>query len=1466
MSHTEYWTTLTANGRQKVLAAIAQQGKIEISHFAVGDGTIGESHTDLTSLKYRNEISSLHVVSGESALVEMFAVVPADVGGFYVREGAFYTSDGEAFAIIKYPETYKPDASDNAAAELGIRAIVDVEQAQVVTEKIDPSMVYASREWVKRTLSNDLALLQDEIEKNAANLTVLDSKLNNKGIATKWQDLTGSVGHAFETEYNGEKYVVKNPMDVVAIAPPPFAGRSYIEQNGTNSYIKLKSPIVLQAGYKVKLKFEAPKERLSEFEFLLDGTELGSSRFFFYFGADGKLRTAVNTKIDGEVATTNISSYPTDGLIHEFEADITSALEIGKIASRYDAGSRYTLRVYDLEVFNSQGERIHYFPLRTDAIDYLAGNLVKDEEFTYAGNWEVIGNPRVENNSVVFDNPAGTNAIRVNQTYIGTATTFRLVCDVARTSGELVFGTVNSTGAVSPLVNINSSGKTDSVFVASLNGLRVGLSETSFDFIGAIKNFRVIPMVELSPSASFSSATGFALSGGVTITGGKAVFGSGTGTKAVRFENAKLIAGKKYRVVVSAQGGTTGSFAASFAGSQDLTLRTANGVYDQVITMNSTPTNANIYTQNGWDGNIEYFSVTEVTDGEVIGESEIVYENHWSKQLDSKDIGTKSDIDAGTSTKIVPHVKAIKEAINEAVLPINEKLSKTTHALSKSIDLSSQVQNSPYRKSVIALCQLNSPYANFNSFSEGVIRGHRSNSLHPDITAHIAVAKRYASDGMRGNVLLKGGLREVKLCTFMYKGNKYGGLHFFYDIAEHQTIAFDGLSNFDIFGLDYINTQTGEKLNAEVADSLRFDGIAVDDELYFNESEVLRKKQLATVEESLAGTSSERVATPKGVKDFLAQFGLGSKSANAVLISSGDLNNYRGQFFGYVSAAVSGRVANVPVPNNGYFVSLPSSASNYNMQLYFISLDTQPMRVYFRRQCGADWKSWQRFYSTEDKPTADEIHATLGGLASSPFTFKGRDLLIYGKRALVGYDPTRENKLIINYGADWPQVDVAGNWQFGQDVSIVGDLKFTGTDSYIWTPNRENGFFGVYDSYKNAVALKYTYDGGFEFKRKLVLGSSGQTVLDAGGGLSVKVTTPTGWVDIGSQNPDFCHFYTSNPAYFFDRKISVRGEIYAGANYDKKVYHEGNKPTASDVGAGTFNGAVYAAKGYSWRCTLQTTPNAIGVDVYKHDGSVRVGGCGVYSGSGGIDDAIAYLGTGKDPWNGIEGIRVNASKFTYKGFDVYHKGNLPPLLSSFGIGAENDLRGTIYELGLPRDIYGTGTRSGLANGGTDGLGIPWVSGSNKLGLLSVSAQWVDGTGVVSFVREFTSYTGGKFYQTGKDANTWNAWRKVIDTSNIQNSLQDTTAKPTSGSLSLGENHLTTNNTIKLPATTSLDVDSVVKVTKRFAVTPQIEVDNPTTDKIAFFKDRVVQFDTSITFDVGAILTFILNDNKEWELQ
>ncbi|MFC0119037.1 phage tail protein [Pseudoalteromonas xiamenensis] len=1816
MSHTEYWTTLTANGRQKVLAAIAQQGKIEISHFAVGDGTIGESHTDLTSLKYRNEISSLHVVSGESALVEMFAVVPADVGGFYVREGAFYTSDGEAFAIIKYPETYKPDASDNAAAELGIRAIVDVEQAQVVTEKIDPSMVYASREWVKRTLSNDLALLQDEIEKNAANLTELDSKLNNKGIATKWQDLTGSVGHAFETEYNSEKYVVKNPMDDVAIAPPPFAGRSYIEQNGTNSYVKLKSPIVLQAGDEVKFKFEAPTESLSVGHYLVE-----SGLWMQLAGSTGKYQynsANYTAKVDGVLINTN-TDYPVDGLVHDIEIAIVNSLTINSLAAKANGTQPYKGRIYDLEIIRN-GQRIHYFPLTVDALDYHNGNLVKDEAFNHTGNFlvnsgkPIFGNGAAINGSCTFYAPfveptAGTllvvyeidnfvsgtvkaysdNAIELSSRsangvyseiivqdygangvgfaatdFVGTLKNLRVIklnelspsasfksasgldevssgvtfnsgyvaFDGASTNKQVVFngayrfsvkagqsfrfalkvngatkGTLRAqslgtsdanveflssgdgvksvnitairdhlftpflitvdgwngnveywsvtevtdgevigepkivyenhwakqldskdigtksdidvgtstklvpsakavkealieqtaalqssgigtiwqdlTGSVGhafeteyngekyvvknpiddvtiappdaagrsyikfdglndyiniPAINmltgdvlklkysglpigntgaylLDGSTATNRLFlaltstglystaasaftvdgVASASGqayrkdpiikqlvitpaagatlgkvgarynntevftgrifdlevirnskriqyfplrgdavdygagnlikdeeftyagnwsagsgwsvvdnkalavagtqstishqveqinrgdtVRIlfdidrvsgtlslpntGLANISggglydkvavfgatistfsivklSDFAGSIKNLKVIKLKELSPSASFSSATGFALSGGVTITGGQAVFGSGGGSKYVAVLGI-FKAGVKYRVVYKTNSTTKGTYYLRTGTPATLygDIRSADGTFDAEITLAIDSSNLLIYTADGWDGNVEYFSVTEVTDGEIIGEPEIAYENHWAKQLDSKDIGTKSDIDTGTSTKIVPHVKAIKEAINEAVLPINEKLSKTTHALSKSIDLSSQVQNSPYRKSVIALCQLNSPYANFNSFSEGVIRGHRSNSLHPDITAHIAVAKRYASDGMRGNVLLKGGLREVKLCTFMYKGNKYGGLHFFYDIAEHQTIAFDGLSNFDIFGLDYINTQTGEKLNAEVADSLRFDGIAVDDELYFNESEVLRKKQLATGEESLAGTSTEKAATPKGVALYGAQHGLGnhlSLTSSNFITRSFDLN-----------IAGGSRVL---------FPDLPDNACDIL------------------------------------------VHGLTDGTETYT-SFVGR---------------------FVKYGSTWSAVNIYG---------ATGSLNYPTIEIFNNKPHFKNPHvyafsfsFNCQIACQNAGAAR-----PFEFYQNLYSPANLPTKL-VDGDLSIeknefgalRATVPYGTMDCGALNGSHWHFYTSLPSFYFARPAHFAGELYAGSNAGNRVYHEGNKPTASDVGAFkehkrgiTVSNSEYTtiAKVTGERFSSIITMTLFGtadstVVSFKADLLVHhFKQVYVYSQNGGYS-AIS-----------LKILSDSNEKYCIQAMVIGSKS--APLICTIQAFANE-----VIEFN-PADILGF-TNEHIHN-------------SRKYGYAITSKY--DSTGI--------SINGNE----------------VADASNIHQLLQSSVSKPTSGSLSLGENHLTTNNTIKLPATTNLAVDSVVKVTKRFAVTPQIEVDNPTTDKIAFFKDRVVQFDTAISFDIGAILTFILNDKKEWELQ
>ncbi|WP_239652636.1 phage tail protein [Pseudoalteromonas piscicida] len=147
MTNSHYWTHLTSAGRQAILDAIANDQTVEISEFGVGDGHLTPLQETLVQEKYRGAINSVKLLDTAN-LAEIIGVLPVGVGGFYVREAAFYMPDGRPFALVKHPETYKPSGDENAAAELKIKAVIDVENNHSVAEKIDPSLTYATREWV----------------------------------------------------------------------------------------------------------------------------------------------------------------------------------------------------------------------------------------------------------------------------------------------------------------------------------------------------------------------------------------------------------------------------------------------------------------------------------------------------------------------------------------------------------------------------------------------------------------------------------------------------------------------------------------------------------------------------------------------------------------------------------------------------------------------------------------------------------------------------------------------------------------------------------------------------------------------------------------------------------------------------------------------------------------------------------------------------------------------------------------------------------------------------------------------------------------------------------------------------------------------------------------------------------------------------------------------------------------------
>lgn len=114
-------------------------------------------------------------------------------------------------------------------------------------------------------------------------------------------------------------------------------------------------------------------------------------------------------------------------------------------------------------------------------------------------------------------------------------------------------------------------------------------------------------------------------------------------------------------------------------------------------------------------------------------------------------------------------------------------------------------------------------------------------------------------------------------------------------------------------------------------------------------------------------------------------------------------------------------------------------------------------------------------------------------------------------------------------------------------------------------------------------------------------------------------------------------------------------------------------------------------------------------------------------------------------------------------------------VGAFGLGGLVDLRGTEFETGTPQALYGKGAVTGFANGGPDGLAIPWITGNNIFGVLSGFGHWPDSSGGAGAAwREFRT-SGGRVYHQDHAGGAWGAWRELFHTGN-QLSLGTTPAE------------------------------------------------------------------------------------------
>lgn len=148
-----YKGILTNNGKA-LIAGATVSNKINYSHIAVGDGNgsvpvPSETRTALINEKARIALNVVEINPNNTNQIVCEAIIPSNVGGFYIRELGLYA--GNTMVVnSSYPPTYKPLADEGGAREINIKLVINIQNSEVIALYLDDSLIYATREWVNK--------------------------------------------------------------------------------------------------------------------------------------------------------------------------------------------------------------------------------------------------------------------------------------------------------------------------------------------------------------------------------------------------------------------------------------------------------------------------------------------------------------------------------------------------------------------------------------------------------------------------------------------------------------------------------------------------------------------------------------------------------------------------------------------------------------------------------------------------------------------------------------------------------------------------------------------------------------------------------------------------------------------------------------------------------------------------------------------------------------------------------------------------------------------------------------------------------------------------------------------------------------------------------------------------------------------------------------------------------------------
>ena len=146
----EQYTLLTNSGINKLLKTASDGSKIVLKEIVVSDydGELSEQTASIPNEKYRGAINAITIDESDSNILDVDAIIPPEVGGFYIKTAGIFCDDGSLFAVARLADTYKPLLNEGSSKDITLNFKLQITNAsESVILKVDNNVVLATRKW-----------------------------------------------------------------------------------------------------------------------------------------------------------------------------------------------------------------------------------------------------------------------------------------------------------------------------------------------------------------------------------------------------------------------------------------------------------------------------------------------------------------------------------------------------------------------------------------------------------------------------------------------------------------------------------------------------------------------------------------------------------------------------------------------------------------------------------------------------------------------------------------------------------------------------------------------------------------------------------------------------------------------------------------------------------------------------------------------------------------------------------------------------------------------------------------------------------------------------------------------------------------------------------------------------------------------------------------------------------------------